>query len=318
MIQGQRLPAASLTFAEGGHTPSNRGDLLAEAEVEAFHKRRIDRPAAGRQHRLERLQRVEHDAVLHVDQALAPHGLPHLRIEQLGQRYPARLGGRACGLAPGRLSPLPIVGEQGRHVLAEPSGQQQRSAVGRPHLRYLMDHALGQGPGALPDVKRQQQFSLGGHRDPTPLGYTLEARDGVGLADRPVLDRAKPSTQRSELDRRDTHLVQDVSRKGWELRCRFDEPLQDWIGVDLEHPCGAPDPSTLGHAHDDAYDELDRGTLAVKNRAEGLQKGAATGDAQQLPPGAAMGMAVARRFPQPTPPWYRQSGLGQQWCEVSI
>ena len=77
-----------------------------------------------------------------------------------------------------------------------------------------------------------------------------------------------------------------------ELLCRFDQPLQHGIRVDLEHPCGAPDTQAFGQAGDDAYDELDGGTLTMKERPEGLEKIAATGDAQQLPPGTAIGMAI--------------------------
>ena len=83
-IQRQLLPQAILALAQRIHTPPNRGDMLAEAEVEAFHKRRIDLPAAGRQHLLDSLHGAEHDAVLHIDQAPAPYGLHYLRIEQRG------------------------------------------------------------------------------------------------------------------------------------------------------------------------------------------------------------------------------------------
>ena len=44
------------------------------------------------QHVLDRLQRAEHDPVPHADQTAPPHGLDHLRIEELGQWHPARLG----------------------------------------------------------------------------------------------------------------------------------------------------------------------------------------------------------------------------------
>jgi hypothetical protein len=40
------------------------------------------------------------------------------------------------------------------------------------------------------------------------------------------------------------------------------------------------------------HDEVDRGALARKDRTEGLEKIAATGDAQQLPPGTPAGMAI--------------------------
>ena len=86
--------------------------------------------------------------------------------------------------------------------------------------------------------------------------------------------------------------LQDVPGTRPELLCRFDSPWQDGIRVDLEHPCGAPNTPACGQAGDDAHDELDRSALAMKNRAEGLQKIAATGDTQQLPPGTAIGMAI--------------------------
>src|SRR5215475_12504077 len=52
-------------------------------------------------------------------------------------------------------------------------------------------------------------------------------------------------------------------------------------------------PQPLGQAGDDAYDKLDRGALAMKDGAEGLQKIATTDDTQQLPPGTATGMAIS-------------------------
>ena len=84
MIQRQLPPQALLALAQRIDPPPNRGDMLAQAEVEAFHKRRLDLPAAGRQHLLDRLQGAEHDAVLHIAQAPAPHSLHHLRLEQRG------------------------------------------------------------------------------------------------------------------------------------------------------------------------------------------------------------------------------------------
>src|SRR5256886_11700143 len=103
--------------------------MLTEAEVEAFHKRRIDLPAAGRQHLLDRLQRAEHDAVRHVDQAPAPHGLHHLRIEELGPWHPARLGRWTGSLTARELHPLPIVGEDRKSTRLNSSHSQISYAV---------------------------------------------------------------------------------------------------------------------------------------------------------------------------------------------
>src|SRR2546430_13865811 len=91
MIQGELLAYAVLAFAERTDPSSDRGHMLADAQVDALHERRVDLPAAGRQHLLDRLQRAEDDAVAHPDQTPAPHGLDHLRIEELGPGHPAGL-----------------------------------------------------------------------------------------------------------------------------------------------------------------------------------------------------------------------------------
>src|SRR5262249_36573684 len=43
---------------------------------------------------------------------------------------------------------------------------------------------------------------------------------------------------------------------------------------------------------DDPYDEVDRGTLAVKECTKGLEKVTTTDHTQQLPPGTAIGVAI--------------------------
>jgi hypothetical protein len=186
-----------------------------------------------------------------------------------------------------RLDPLAIVRQQGPQILPKAIGEKQGGAVRGQHLRHVVDHALRHGQGAIPDVDRQQQLALGVHRHPDPLGHTLQALDGLGLADLPVFDRAEQGKELIELDLPHAYIVQDVSGKRPELLCRFHEPVQDGVGVDLEDPRGAPDTSTLGQAREDPHDEVDGGARAVKERAEGLEKIAATGDTQQLPPGAA-------------------------------
>src|SRR5262249_45204525 len=105
MIQSELLPQAVLPLAEGGHPAPDRGNMLADAQVDALDEGGVDLPAAGRQPRLDRLQRAAHDPVLHADQTATPHGLDHLRREQLGQWHPARLWQGTCGLTPWRLPP---------------------------------------------------------------------------------------------------------------------------------------------------------------------------------------------------------------------
>src|SRR2546428_8930657 len=57
------------------------------------------------QHLLHRLKRPEDHPVTDAYQAPAPRRFDDLRIEQLGQGHPARLGHRACGLVALRLHP---------------------------------------------------------------------------------------------------------------------------------------------------------------------------------------------------------------------
>ena len=89
---------------------------------------------------------------------------------ELGPWHPAWLGRRASGLAPRQLHPVPIVGQQRRHVRAKAIGEKERGAVGSQDLHDLVDHALRHRERALSDVDRQQQLALGVHGHPDPLG----------------------------------------------------------------------------------------------------------------------------------------------------
>jgi hypothetical protein len=99
MVQRQLLAYASLTCAEGGDASTNGGPMLADGEVDALHEGGIDLPATRRSDLLNGLEGAEHDAVPHPHQAPPAHGLHHLRVEQLRQRHPARLGHGACAVA---------------------------------------------------------------------------------------------------------------------------------------------------------------------------------------------------------------------------
>src|SRR5262249_51534549 len=111
-VQGQLVADPVLALAEGAHPSPNGRHVLADGEVEAFHKRGLDLPAACCQHGVDTIERAEHHPVRHIYQAPAPYGLDHLRVEQTRPRQPARLGRRAVGLTTWELYPLPIVGEQ--------------------------------------------------------------------------------------------------------------------------------------------------------------------------------------------------------------
>jgi hypothetical protein len=114
-----------------------------------------------------------------------------------------------------------------------------------PHLRPLMDHALGHREGAVADVDGKQQLALGGHGHPDPRGRPLQVFDGFGRANFAGLDRAKQGKQFIGLDLCDAHVVQDISGEGVELLCRLHQPLQHRLRIDLEHPRCAPDAHAL-------------------------------------------------------------------------
>src|SRR4051794_26794984 len=75
----------------------------------------------------------------------------------------------------------------------------------------------------------------------THWGERSRRSDGLGRADRAVLDRAEQGKELIELDLPHAHIVQDMSREGLQLLCRFAQPLQHRIRVHLEHARRAPD-----------------------------------------------------------------------------
>src|SRR5439155_25275568 len=56
MVQGELLPHAVLALAQRADPSSDGGHVLADGQVEALHERRVDLPAARREHLLHRLQ----------------------------------------------------------------------------------------------------------------------------------------------------------------------------------------------------------------------------------------------------------------------
>src|SRR5262249_17404076 len=113
--QGQRLAHTVLALTERAHPPSDSRPMLAEGEVTAFHKRRIDLPARRSEHVLDGGQRAEYEATAHPYQAALASGLDHLDVEPPGQGHPAGLGRRACGPTALRLPPPCVVRAQRGH-----------------------------------------------------------------------------------------------------------------------------------------------------------------------------------------------------------
>jgi hypothetical protein len=103
------------------------------------------------------------------------------------------------------------VREQRRQILPKTIREKQRGTVGGQDLRDLVDHALRHRERTIPDVDRQQQFTLGVPRHPHPLGRTLQALDGLGCADLPVLYGTEEGKQLIELDLVDVHIVEKIA-----------------------------------------------------------------------------------------------------------
>src|SRR5215467_13427817 len=89
MEDGHLLPQPVFALAERADPAPDRGDMLADAEVDPLHEGGIDVPTKRSEEVIDGLQGAKHHAVLHVDQTPAPYGLHHLRIEQLRQWHPA-------------------------------------------------------------------------------------------------------------------------------------------------------------------------------------------------------------------------------------
>src|SRR5262245_60802577 len=148
-LQGSSLPRG---------LPGSRSFLSINGSH--FHECRVDLPATGGQHLLHSLTRSEDHPVTDAYQAPAPRRFDDLRIEQLGQRHPARLGHRACSLAARRLYPGAEMAQQRGPIFLQPVGQEQRDATRREYLHDLMDNALGHGLRARANRARQQQLAL--------------------------------------------------------------------------------------------------------------------------------------------------------------
>ena len=92
MEDGHLLPQPVFALAQGADPSPDCGDMLPDGEVDSLHERGIDLPAMRRQHGIDGLQRAKHHTMTDPDQTPSAHDLDHLRIEQLRQRHPARLG----------------------------------------------------------------------------------------------------------------------------------------------------------------------------------------------------------------------------------
>jgi hypothetical protein len=254
--QRQLLTQSIFTLTRRGAAPSNGRHPLTQAEIAPFHKRCIHLPAAGGQDLLDGPLRAKHHAVLHLDEAPSPHGLDHLRIEQLRQWHPAWLGGRTCGLFSRRLHPAPEMRHDGGEIIRLSIAQKERHTTGRQQLSDLMQHGLGHRQGAFPSLDAQQQLALGIDCGPHPVGGPREPLDRLVFTDGAVSHRPEDGVEFVELHLMQVSFVEKIRRKGVQLLRGLHEPAQHGVGVDLKDPRRASDAQTFGQTRHDAYDEL--------------------------------------------------------------
>src|SRR2546430_8261192 len=100
LAQLQPILQARFSLTKHVDPAPERGDALADVQVQPFDKRGIDGPAASRQHLLNGEPGAKHHAVCDADEAPTPIRLDNLSIEQLGQRHPTRLQSWPSVLAP--------------------------------------------------------------------------------------------------------------------------------------------------------------------------------------------------------------------------
>jgi hypothetical protein len=185
--------------------------MLTDIQIQTLSKRRVDLPAVLGEHLLNRLQRPEHDPVMPADQTPPPVPFHHLRVQQLRQWHPARLGcGPLCMPACG-VSPLAIVRQQRGHILPKAVGQEEGRALWSQNLGHVMDQALRHGQRAITDGDRQQQFGDGVHGDPHPMRGTGQPLYRVGLCDLTIFDGAEQGKQLIELNLRDMDVVEEMA-----------------------------------------------------------------------------------------------------------
>ena len=91
------------------------------------------------------------------------------------------------------------MGQQRGHILLKAIGEKQGYAVGRQHLHDLMHHALRHRQRAGADVNGKQEFALGVHGAPDPMGGAGQTLERLVLTDLAVFDGAEHSIQFIEL-----------------------------------------------------------------------------------------------------------------------
>src|SRR5712691_6821528 len=121
------------------------------------------------------------------------------------------------------------------------------------------------------------------------------------LAEFAVFDATQHGVQFVQLSLFDVHIAEERAGKRLELLCRFHEPLQHGVRVNLKHPGRGAYAQAFGQARQYTDQQLHRNPLAVKERTVRLQKASFTSATVPLSPQATAGMAMRAEVPQPQP-----------------
>jgi hypothetical protein len=118
----QLLTQARFVCAPRVDAPPDGRDRLAQVQIQALDKRRVDRPTPLGQPRLDGLSHAEYDLVLDPHEASPAVGLDDLRIEEPRPWHPAGFGQRPFALTPLGLNPPTVVRNQ-RDEVARVAGK---------------------------------------------------------------------------------------------------------------------------------------------------------------------------------------------------
>ena len=111
---------------------------------------------------------------------------------------------------------------------------------------------------------------------------------------------------------RDPHVVEEILREGCRMIRYLDQPCQDRVGIDFEHPGDGTNAQPFRQRAHRPHQLLGRDAFAMERRAVGLLEIAPTACAMQLAPQSTAGMTVGRDLAQAKPAAIRPGGIGTE------
>jgi len=128
---------------------------------------------------------------------------------------------------------------------------------------------------------------------------SVQAPEGLILAEGTVFHLTQHRVQLIELHLIDVQLTEEIGAKGFELVGRFHSPPQNRVRIDLKDAGGGPDAHTLGSAGQHPHHQLHGRPFPMQERAMRLQKVTSARSAVELTPGAPTGMAMGPQVAKP-------------------